>query len=321
MSQCFYAMWKNEIKSRFGKDCLIDEPLAPFTGYKIGGNADALVFPQASGDWKWLVHFCRSKNIQFTVIGCGSNVLVADSGIRGITASTRHVKKINISRQRVTAQAGALLDMVVLETIKAGLKGIECLSGIPGSVGGGVWMNAGAFDQEIFDRLVSFEVISQDGNIRKLSKKDVKCGYRCVDGLKGFIILSAEWELVKGDKAGLIKTRETVLETREDRHPLEYPSAGSVFKRPKGDYASRLIDISGFKCARVGDAQVSVKHAGFIVNLGHARAIDVYELINKVRAGVKAKTGVDLELEQVLLGDIDEKHLSNSSSGRSRKRF
>lgn len=301
------------LESRFGKSCLIDEPMAPFTGYKIGGKADALVFPAQLKDWKWLVDFCRSEKIPLTVIGCGSNVLVSDSGIRGVTASTRRMEKISISGVRaerrrranyVTAQSGALLDRVVLETVEAGLKGMECLSGIPGTVGGGIYINAGAFDQETFDRLVSFEVISQDGDIKRLSKEDVKHGYRSVEGLEGLVVLSAEWELAKGDKAELIGKREAVLKARTDKQPFEYPSAGSVFKRPKGDYASRLIDISGLKGARVGDAQVSVKHAGFIVNLGHAGAGEVYELIGKVRAEVKAKTGVELELEQVLLGEF-----------------
>lgn len=294
--------WISEIKDKFGGDCLPGEPLAPFTTYKIGGKADVLLFPADAGQWKWLTGFCRNENIPLTVFGGGSNILVSDSGLRGIAACTRRMEKIEISGKRIRARSGALLDEVIASAVKAGLGGMERLSGIPGSVGGAVRMNAGAFEQETFDRLLRFEAVSLAGDTRIFSKSDIKYGYRHADGLEGYVILSAEWELEEKNAAELSTVRSEILKTRSDKQPLEYPSAGSVFKRPKRDYASRLIDASGLKGAQVGDARVSTKHAGFIVNAGHATAKDVYELIKLVKTEVKKKTGVELELEQILLG-------------------
>ena len=296
--------FKNKLAEKFGGNCLFDAKLAPFTSYKIGGNADALVFPESAEDLKQLLALCEECGVPLTIIGAGSNVLVSDFGIRGATACTRRMEKIEISGSKVYAQSGALLDKIVSETVSAGLKGMERLSGIPGTAGGAALMNAGAFEQETFGRLSFFEAVTRQGEVKKISKDGVKFFYRRVEGIGDMIILSAEWELEKGNASELKKEREFVLKTRAEKQPLEYPSAGSVFKRPEGDYASRLIDMSGFKGFRIGDAQISSKHAGFIVNRGNASAKDVAELMRIIKAKVKEKTGIDLELEQILLGEF-----------------
>jgi len=194
------------------------------------------------------------------------------------------------------------MDVLAAKSVDLGLAGMERLSGIPGSVGGALWINAGAFGQEVFDHLVSFTALDQDCGLVRKNKTEVAYGYRKVEGVAGLVFLCAQWELDCGDQGQLREIRAETLRARADKQPLEYPSAGSVFKRPPGDHASRLIDACGLKGLTVGRAQVSTKHAGFIINLGGASARDVMELISRVRYAVRRKTGVDLELEQVPLG-------------------
>ena len=294
-----------KIKDRFGADCSFLQPASAHTTYRAGGPIEALVKPASREDLAWLAAFCLAQKIPFIALGAGSNVLISDKGLKGVAALTARFDELDISGNIVTAGAGALWDNVVKASVEAGLAGLEKTSGIPGTAGGAVFMNAGAFGQEAFDNLESFEVMDRSGEVRTLKRSNVTYGYRRVEGLAGRVVLSAVFRLRPGDKAALAADRACVLKSRAGKQPLDLPSAGSVFKRPAGDFASRLIDVSGFKGLRVGDAQVSEKHAGFIVNLGKASASDIYTLILKVRAGVKAGTGVDLELEQVLLGEFD----------------
>lgn len=294
----------SSLKNKFGEYCLFDEPAANFTTYRAGGRAEVLVKPADEGEFLWLAAWCRANAARLLVLGRGSNVLVSDRGLPGVTALTERLCKIEISGAAVTAQAGVLWDQAARLTAESGLAGFEKTSGIPGSVGGALRMNAGAFGQETYDRLVSIEAFNAAGEPVRLLKKDMKYGYRRVEGLAGLTLVSARFELEPGDRAALIQDRSCVLAARDVKQPLDLPSAGSVFKRPPGDYASRLIDAAGLKGHKIGGAEVSAKHAGFIVNSGGATAAEIYALMGEVRARVKEKTGVDLELEQILLGEF-----------------
>ena len=292
------------LRNRFGEYCLFNEPAANFTTYRAGGRAEVLVKPADAGELLWLSAWCRAAAAPLVVLGRGSNVLVSDKGLPGVAALTERLSGIEVSNGAVTAQAGALWDEVARLSAQNGLAGLEKTSGIPGSVGGALHMNAGAFGQETFDRLVSVEAFGAAGEPVSLLKKDIKFGYRSVAGLAGLTLLSARFEFEPGDPATLIQDRSCVLAAREVKQPLDFPSAGSVFKRPHGDYASRLIDAAGLKGHKIGGAEVSSKHAGFIVNSGGATASDIYALMGEVRARVKEKSGVELELEQILLGEF-----------------
>ena len=292
------------LKKKFGEYCLFNEPAANFTTYRAGGRVEVLVKPADAEELLWLAGWCRAGAAPLLALGRGSNVLVSDRGLSGVTALTERLSNIEVSGGTVTAQAGALWDEVARLTAESGLAGFEKTSGIPGSVGGALRMNAGAFGQETFERLVSIEAFNAAGETVKLRKKDIKSGYRRVEGLDGLTLLSARFEFERGEPAALIRDRLRALAARAVKQPLDCPSAGSVFKRPPGDYASRLIDAAGLKGHKIGGAEVSVKHAGFIVNSGGATAADIYALMGEVRARVKERTGVELELEQILLGEF-----------------
>jgi UDP-N-acetylmuramate dehydrogenase len=295
---------RSALKARFGEHCLFGEPAANFTTYRAGGRAEVLVKPGSAEELRWLAGWCREHGAPLLVLGRGSNVLVGDKGLPGVTALTERLSGINIAGNALTAGAGALWDDLARLSAEGGLAGFEKTSGIPGSVGGAVHMNAGAFGQETFDRLASVEAFDAAGRAVSLRKQDIPHGYRRADGLAGLTVISARFEFPSGDAAALLSDRACVLASRAAKQPLEFPSAGSVFKRPPGDYASRLIDAAGLKGLRIGGAEVSAKHAGFIVNAGGATAADIRALMDEVRARVKAATGVELELEQILLGEF-----------------
>lgn len=297
--------YKQELKNFFGSNCLWDEPMARHTTYRTGGKAEVYVYPQTREEWSFILKLAESENIPLRIIGFGSNILVSGKGIGGITCSTKHMNHISVDGEHIKAEAGAALDKVCELACEAGLAGMEKLSGIPGSVGGAVYMNAGAFGQETFDCLEYFDVIDFEGRPATLLKEEIKYAYRKVEGISDYIILSAGFKLTKGDFTQLISGRNTVLHKRLEKQPLEFPSAGSVFKRPANDYASRLIDDTGLRGLSVGGAKVSEKHAGFIVNFNRATPQDIKTLMDLVRQKVKEKHGVELELEQILWGDFD----------------
>lgn len=297
--------YKTELKNFFGENCLLDEPMARHTTYRTGGNAEVYVYPQTREEWSFVLKLAETQNIPLRIIGFGSNILVSGSGIGGITCSTKRMNHVSVDGEHVKAEAGAALDKACELACEAGLAGIEKLSGIPGSVGGAVFMNAGAFGQETFDCLEYFDVIDREGRPATLLKEEVKYAYRKVEGIQDFIILSAGFKLQKGGFTQLIETRNTVLHKRLEKQPLDYPSAGSVFKRPANDYASRLIDDTGLRGLSVGGAKVSEKHAGFIINFNHATPQDIKTLMDQVREKVKEKHGVELELEQILWGNFN----------------
>ena len=292
------------LKQRFGEHCRFGEAAAGFTTYRAGGAAEVTVRPGTPEELLWLAGWCREKPAPLLVLGRGSNVLVSDRGLAGVVALTERLSSIKVSGQALEARAGALWDDIARISAEAGLAGLEKTSGIPGSAGGAAHMNAGAFGQEAFDRLASVEAFDASGKVLRLLKKDIAHGYRRADGLAGLTVLSVRFEFPAGEAAALLRERDCVLASRAAKQPLDLPSAGSVFKRPPGDYASRLIDAAGLKGFSVGGARVSEKHAGFIVNAGGATAADIHALIGEVRARVRERTGVELELEQILLGDF-----------------
>jgi len=283
---------------------IFEAELSLYTTYRVGGVAEVLALPETQEQIKHLVDFTKQNNLPFRVLGLGSNILVSDLGLPGVTCCLRNFKNIKIDGQKVTATAGTALDEVVRESINVGLGGLENLSGIPGSVGGAVFMNAGAFKAETFDKLKSFTALTAKGEVKEFKKEDVKYEYRKVWGIEDCVILSATWQLDVGEKQILQTRREEILQSRAAKQPLEYPSAGSVFKRPVGAYASKLIDDCGLRGLSVGGAQVSTKHAGFIINYQNATAQDIYNLIKEVQKIVKEKTGFMLESEQIFWGEF-----------------
>lgn len=296
--------FKKELSAYFKENCLLDEPMSRHTTYQTGGPAEAYVYPKTVEEWSFALKLARAENIPLRIIGFGSNILVGGKGVGGIVCSTKRMDQTAVKGCRVTAEAGAALDKVCEISSLAGLGGMEKLSGIPGSIGGAVYMNAGAFGQETFDCLEYVEAVDFEGRPAVLLKKDLPHAYRRVEGIRDYIVLGAGFSLEKKDFASLMETRNSVLHKRIEKQPLDYPSAGSVFKRPAGDYASRLIDEAGLRGLSVGGAKVSEKHAGFIVNFNHAAPEDVKRLMDEVRRQVKEKSGVELELEQILWGDF-----------------
>lgn len=272
--------------------------LAKYTTYKTGGTAEFFCLPKNIEEIKQAITFAKENELDFRVLGLGSNILVGDLGVKGLVCCLKDFEEIKIKDNTVYALAGTPLDKVIATSILNNLGGLEKLSGIPGSVGGAVYMNAGAFNSETWANIISVEVL-KNGEIKTIKKEEVKPSYRKVSGLEDCLILSATWSLkTPADK----KIREEILEKRKQKQPLEYPSAGSVFKRPQGDYASRLIDICNLRGLTIGGAQVSTKHAGFIINYNNASAQDIKDLMTEVQKIVKEKTGFSLELEQILWG-------------------
>jgi UDP-N-acetylmuramate dehydrogenase len=244
----------------------------------------------------------QSQRIPMFVLGGGANVLISDTGFDGVVVHLKNFNQLIFNGSKVLAGAGLVLDELVVECLKRGLSGLEKLSGIPGTLGGALRMNAGAFEAEISDSLLSVECMDQLGNHLRLDKADVGFSYRRAPAIKDKYILSSTFDFNHGDKEGLFLSRQQILSKRQERQPWQYPSAGSVFKRPPGYYAGKLIEELGLKGKKVGGAQISPKHAGIIVNLGDAKAVDVLALIRLAQEKVRAQYGIELELEQELIG-------------------
>ena len=289
-----------------GVELIKNAPMAAYTTYRTGGAAEVLALPKNIDELKNILAFARVHNIETRVLGLGSNILVGGRGVKGVTICLKNMRGLKLEGDTLTANAGEPLDNIAAAAVNAGLEGMEALSGIPGSAGGAVYMNAGAYGQETFDKLVSFTLLDCEGNIKILNKSEVKYGYRRVEGLGcQSIILSATWLLAPTQDAAALKAKRVqVLAQRIEKQPLDYPSAGSVFKRPQNNFASALIDKCGLKGLRAGGAMVSPKHAGFIINYDKATPEDIKNLMQEVQTRVLAQTGVKLELEQILWGDF-----------------
>lgn len=276
------------------------------TSWRIGGPADILVEPADLKDLRYVLAFARENELPVTVIGKGTNLLVTDRGIRGLVIKIGSgFSSIEVNGPLITAGAGAGLGRLVLTAERAGLGGFEFLAGIPGTVGGALYMNAGAGGVSIGDRVEEVSFISYDGELGVKSKRDLVFGYRTSEFMNmPVIIISSVLSGVPKDPLLIGEEVKKFLHRRKTTQPLDYPSAGSVFKNPPGDYAGRLIELAGGKGLREGDAQVSTVHANFFINLGNATAADMLRLIDRVRTLVYTRCGVELVLEVQVVGEL-----------------
>ena len=284
-------------------NALVNEPMSAHTTLKLGGPADYMVFPRDGEEIAAMFREAAENGVPVTVIGHGSNLLVLDGGIRGLVICIgKNMRKITRDGNSLKAQAGAMLGSAALEAAEAGLTGLEFASGIPGTVGGGVTMNAGAYDGEMAQVVTEVRGIRSDGTAVRLSREEMDFGYRhSVVQEKDFIVTEVIFELKPGDPA-MIRARMSELNTkRSEKQPLDLPSAGSTFKRPEGYYAAALIDQCGLKGYSIGGARVSEKHAGFLVNTGTSSR-DFLNLMKKVQAIVEERAGVRLEPEIRIVG-------------------
>ena len=282
-----------------------DFPLSRVTSFHIGGNADLAVYPADAEAFAYALDAVVQAGVPYTVIGNGSNTLVRDSGFRGVVFVTTDMRRVTIDGTRLTGGCGVLLGSVGTNASRAGLAGAEFANGIPGTLGGAVYMNAGAYGGQLAD--IVCETVCYDLDAKQVLHLDNAAqhfGYRhSVFMEKNYIILSATLQLTKDEPDAIRARMNDYLARRRENQPLEYPSAGSVFKRPEGHFAGKLIEDAGLKGLRVGGAEVSPKHAGFIVNVGGATARDVLELIERIREKVYAMSGVTLECEIRTIGE------------------
>ena len=282
---------------------LWDEPMKNHTSFKIGGPAAALCAPKDRQQLRELVGFVQREGVDSWYIGNGSNLLVSDKGLNGIAIllDSGFDGEIEVDGTVLLAPAGKKLSAVCAAACAAGLTGLEFAYGIPGSVGGAVYMNAGAYGGEMKDRLLWVEYLAPTGEIVRLEQEQLSLSYRhsrfMEEGMQGSCIVRAAFGLQRGEKAAIQSEMDRILNQRRQKQPLEYPSAGSTFKRPQGAFAAQLIDQCGLKGFTVGGAQVSEKHAGFVINTGKTTCADVLELTRQVRECVQEKTGYLLELE------------------------
>ena len=287
-----------------------NEPLKKHTTLKIGGNCDYFVLPENIEQIKEIYMFAKQNNIRLTVFGNGSNMLISDFGVNGIVLSTEKLKTTELKNgTNILAYAGVKLSVLCQFALENSLTGLEFLWGIPGTAGGAVFMNDGAYGGEISSVLKSCTFLNENGEIITKPAEELKLGYRTSifkNAENKSIILFAEFNLKIGNKTQIRAQMEELMKRRKEKQPLEYPSAGSVFKRPKGCFAGTLIEECGLKGLRIGGAEVSEKHAGFIVNKENATASDVTALIEKIKKEVFLKTSVELETE-VLYIERDNK--------------
>lgn len=283
------------------------EPMRKHTTFRVGGEADFFVMPTIA-QIPEVVSLVKECELALTVIGNGSNLLVGDRGIRGVVLELgNHANALSIDPQNavVEAEAGVLLSVVANQAARACLTGLEFAAGIPGSLGGGVYMNAGAYGGELKDVIETVTVLTRDGQILERVKEQLDLSYRHSRMMENDeIILKARLQLSTGQQDEIYAKMEELKQKRIEKQPLEYPSAGSTFKRPEGYFAGKLIEDAGLRGFRIGDAQVSEKHCGFVINRGNATAADVLELMKQVDEKVQQKFGVPLEPEVRILGEF-----------------
>lgn len=280
--------------------------MSAHTTFKAGGEAAVLLRIRDTGQIVTLVSFLKKLNIPFFIKGNGSNLLVSDKGYDGIILEICDgMNAISTEGELIRAQSGALMSKIAKAALSNSLTGFEFASGIPGTIGGGVVMNAGAYDGELKDVIKSVTVLNGDGELMKLENKDMEFGYRTsIIKEKPFIVTEVELCLKKGDADKIKAKMDELNKRRREKQPLEYPSGGSTFKRPDGYFAGRLIMDTGLRGYSIGGAAVSEKHCGFVINKGNASASDIYEVITEVSEKVRDKFGVTLEPEIIFLGDF-----------------
>ena len=286
------------------EDVKINEKLSQYVNFKVGGPADILVTPRNKEQIIRTVNICKENNIPFYVIGNGSNLLVKDGGFRGVVMSLTKVNNITVDGERIEAECGAMLKQVSDKAVENSLTGFEFACGIPGTVGGAVFMNAGAYNGEMSQVIESADVINENGEIITLNNEELDLGYRSsIVMKKGYVVLSAVFKLEKGTVKSIKDLVADLTNKRESKQPLEYPSAGSTFKRPEGYFAGKLIQDAGLKGYSIGGAAISEKHSGFVINKGGATAKDILDLIHHIQDEVKKQFGVELHTEVRIIGE------------------
>lgn len=284
----------------------VDEPMSRHTTFRVGGPADLFVEPETAEELSSVLRICREENVPFYILGNGSNLLVGDRGYRGVmVALGKSFGTVTVEGTSLRAGAAALLSSVARQALTHSLTGLEFAAGIPGTVGGAVVMNAGAYGSEMSAVLARVTVLTESGEIKKIPASELELGYRTSCILRSnYVVLEAEMELCSGISEEIRARMEELAEQRRSKQPLEYPSAGSTFKRPEGYFAGKLIQDAGLRGFSVGGAQVSEKHCGFVINRGDASAADILSLCREVQARVNAQFGVALEMEVKLLGEF-----------------
>jgi UDP-N-acetylmuramate dehydrogenase len=283
---------------------LFDAPMRQFTSIKVGGPAECLLFPKDVEELKKVIRFARRKKIPFLILGKGTNLIVRDKGVRGwVINLTQGMKKISMEGEVVEAEAGLPLQRLVQFSIQRGLTGLEPFSGIPGTVGGGLAMNAGAWGAELKDVLLSMTFMKEGGEIVERPRSRLRFSYRGLVLPPLWIILKGRFRLKKGKKEEILERVKSYTEMRKRKQPLDYPSAGSVFKNPKEGPAGKWIEKVGLKGFRIGQAMVSHRHANFIINLGKAKAEEVIYLMEFIEKKIYEEKGISLEREVRVVGD------------------
>lgn len=307
-------MSKNKLKNIYQslakklepKQLLWDELLSKHTTFKIGGPADLFISPYNLAELCYVMTVLNKREVMPTILGGGSNVLVLDGGIRGVVVSLSELKYVLTSDERgvICAGAGNMLGDVAKFTCACEYTGLEFAVGIPGTIGGAIFMNAGAYSGEMSQVVKCVRTVTKHGQIKEYSLDECQFGYRqSVFQKNGEVIAEIELQLKNGDKTFILETMEDLTKRRESKQPLEWPSAGSTFKRPTGYYAGTLIEQTGLKGLMVGGAEISKKHAGFVINTGQATAKDVINLISEVQRRIKEQHGVTLETEVRIIGE------------------
>jgi len=300
-----YRQFACDLESFLKKeDIKIDETMGKYTSFKVGGPADILVTPEDSKEVLSVIDICKRKKVPYYIMGNGSNLLVKDGGIRGIVIKLTKLNNIKVDGERIIAGSGSAIKDISQTALENNLTGIEFACGIPGSVGGAVAMNAGAYNGEISSIIESVCIVDNHGEVKNINLEQLELGYRMSSILKyGYTVLEVTFKLQNGEHEKIYDRIENLNRRRNEKQPLEYPSAGSTFKRPEGHFAAKLIEDSGLKGTSVGDAQVSEKHSGFIINKGNASAKDILDLIKIVQVTVKKKFDVDLYTEVRIIGE------------------
>ena len=303
MKQEFYEKLSKIVEK---EQILIEEPMKKHTTFRIGGPAEYLILPQTAEEIADVVKLCRQEEIPWYIVGNGSNLLVADEGVRGVVIQLlRNFNQIQVEGCQIRMQAGAQNAAVAKRALDASLTGFEFAAGIPGTIGGAVVMNAGAYGGEMKDILKEVTVLDPNGMIRTIPAEELELGYRTsIIARKGYVVLEAVIVLKTGDPKEIKAAMDDLKEKRVTKQPLEYPSAGSTFKRPEGYFAGKLIMDAGLRGFSVGGAQISEKHCGFVINKGNATAKDVTELMDETKKIVMEKFGVALEPEVKRLGQF-----------------
>lgn len=296
---------KNLFSNIYSKDEVkINALMKEHINFEVGGPADILLIPSKVEQIIESIKICKENNIPYFVMGNGSNLLVKDGGIRGVVIKLTGLTNLKVNKEEIKADCGVMLKELSDKALENSLTGLEFACGIPGSVGGAVFMNAGAYNGEIKNVIKEAQVITSSGEIVTLSKDELELGYRTSKVMKdNSIVINATFKLEKGNKEEIKETIDDLTQKREEKQPLEYPSAGSTFKRPEGYFAGKLIQDSGLKGYSIGGAAVSSKHSGFVINKGNATAKDILDLIAYIQEEVKKQFGVELHTEVRIIGE------------------